>query len=97
MDDAVKQLLALKAEYKQATGEDYKPGAAPAQKAPTPVQSDVASAAGLFEKVAQQGELVRTLKAEKASKVSPKGVEVSKCTWRKLTPEHDLVKLGTIL
>ncbi|XP_051918384.1 bifunctional glutamate/proline--tRNA ligase isoform X5 [Hippocampus zosterae] len=68
VDDAVKQLLALKAEYKQATGEEYKPGAAPAQKAPTPLQSDVASAAGLFEKVAQQGELVRTLKAEKASK-----------------------------
>ncbi|XP_049573000.1 bifunctional glutamate/proline--tRNA ligase isoform X3 [Syngnathus scovelli] len=63
VDNAVKQLLALKAEYKQVTGEEYKPG-----KAPAPVQNDSASAADLFDKVAQQGELVRTLKAEKAPK-----------------------------
>ncbi|XP_033838940.1 bifunctional glutamate/proline--tRNA ligase isoform X2 [Periophthalmus magnuspinnatus] len=71
IDAAVKQLLALKAEYKQMTGEDYKPGASQAQKSPTPVQSTPTSApsvAGLYEKVAEQGEVVRKLKAEKAPK-----------------------------
>ncbi|XP_037342526.2 bifunctional glutamate/proline--tRNA ligase isoform X3 [Pungitius pungitius] len=85
VDAAVKQLLALKAEYKQVTGQDYKPGAAPvqkapalvqkapalAQKAPAPVQNSPSSACdatGLYEKVSEQGELVRKLKGEKASK-----------------------------
>ncbi|XP_077941016.1 bifunctional glutamate/proline--tRNA ligase isoform X2 [Gasterosteus aculeatus] len=78
VDAAVKQLLALKAEYKQVTGQEYKPGAAPAQKAPAPVQkapapvqnspSSACDATGLYEKVSEQGEVVRKLKAEKASK-----------------------------
>ncbi|XP_055010679.1 bifunctional glutamate/proline--tRNA ligase isoform X2 [Boleophthalmus pectinirostris] len=71
IDAAVKLLLALKAEYKQMTGEDYKPGVAPAQKSPAPVQSmpvSAPSAAGLYEKVAEQGEVVRKLKSEKAPK-----------------------------
>ena len=73
----MKQLLALKAEYKQITGQDYKPGAAPAQaapaqKAPTPVKGSPAPApAGLYEQVAEQGEMVRKLKTEKAPKVRP--------------------------
>uniref|UniRef100_A0A8C4HIW8 Bifunctional glutamate/proline--tRNA ligase n=1 Tax=Dicentrarchus labrax TaxID=13489 RepID=A0A8C4HIW8_DICLA len=78
VDAAVKQLLALKAEYKQITGQEYKPGAAPVRKAPAPVQSSAspalaaatpAAATGLYERVAEQGELVRKLKTEKASKV----------------------------
>ncbi|XP_071403653.1 bifunctional glutamate/proline--tRNA ligase [Centroberyx affinis] len=80
VDAAVKQLLALKAEYKQATGQEYKPGAAPApvqnkpapvQNKPAPVQNSpapVAAATGLYEQVADQGEMVRKLKAEKAPK-----------------------------
>ncbi|KAM9860801.1 bifunctional glutamate/proline--tRNA ligase [Aulostomus maculatus] len=71
IDAAVKQLLALKAEYKQVTGQEYKPGAAPLQKASVPVQSSPApapAATGLYEKVAEQGEVVRKLKAEKAPK-----------------------------
>ncbi|XP_029951809.1 bifunctional glutamate/proline--tRNA ligase isoform X2 [Salarias fasciatus] len=64
VDAAVKQLLALKAEYKQATGLDYKPGTAPPQKEPQPA---VAST-DLYNTVAQQGELVRKLKVEKAPK-----------------------------
>ncbi|XP_042340094.1 bifunctional glutamate/proline--tRNA ligase isoform X2 [Plectropomus leopardus] len=64
VDAAVKQLLALKAEYKQATGQEYKPGAAPVQNSPSPAPA----ATGLYEKVADQGELVRKLKAEKAPK-----------------------------
>lgn len=73
----MKQLVALKAEYKQATGQEYKPGAVPAQKTPAPVQKSpapVASAApaasDLYEKVAEQGEVVRKLKTQKAPKVS---------------------------
>lgn len=74
IDAAVKQLLALKAEYKQVTGQEYKPGAAPVQKAPAPVQnspSPASAATGLSERVAEQGEVVRKLKAGKASKVRP--------------------------
>uniref|UniRef100_A0A3B5MSJ5 Bifunctional glutamate/proline--tRNA ligase n=1 Tax=Xiphophorus couchianus TaxID=32473 RepID=A0A3B5MSJ5_9TELE len=77
IDAAVKQLLALKEEYKQATGQDYKPGAGPApspgQKTAAPTQNSTspapAAAAGLYGKVADQGELVRKLKTEKAPKV----------------------------
>ncbi|KAM9764785.1 bifunctional glutamate/proline--tRNA ligase isoform 1-T1 [Menidia menidia] len=71
VDAAVKQLLALKVEYKQLTGQEYKPGAAPAQKAPAPVQnspSPAPPATGLYERVSQQGEVVRKLKGEKAPK-----------------------------
>ncbi|XP_051797807.1 bifunctional glutamate/proline--tRNA ligase isoform X2 [Acanthochromis polyacanthus] len=71
VDAAVKQLLALKAEYKQVTGQEYKPGVAPAQKAPAPVQnspSPASAATGLYEKVAEQGEVVRKLKTDKAPK-----------------------------
>lgn len=66
LDAAVKQLLALKEEYKRITGQEYKPGVAPPQKAPAPVQNG--STNDLYEKVAEQGELVRKLKAEKAPK-----------------------------
>lgn len=87
VDAAVKQLLALKAEYKQITGQEYKPGTAPVRKAPAPVQNSAtpapaaatpspaaatpapAAATGLYERVAEQGEMVRKLKTEKASKV----------------------------
>ncbi|XP_041711588.2 bifunctional glutamate/proline--tRNA ligase isoform X3 [Coregonus clupeaformis] len=73
VDAAVKELLALKAEYKQATGHDYKPGAAPAPApALAPVQSNPAptatSGSGIYERVTQQGDLVRKLKTEKAPK-----------------------------
>ncbi|XP_070694452.1 bifunctional glutamate/proline--tRNA ligase isoform X2 [Pempheris klunzingeri] len=82
VDAAVKQLLVLKAEYKQITGQEYKPGAAPAQAAPVPAPAKAApvpapaqnspspapAASGLYERVAEQGEVVRKLKASKASK-----------------------------
>ncbi|XP_068175225.1 bifunctional glutamate/proline--tRNA ligase isoform X2 [Antennarius striatus] len=76
IDAAVKQLLALKTEYKQITGQEYKPATAPVQKAPAPVEkapapvqnSAAPSESSLFEKVSTQGELVRKLKAEKAPK-----------------------------
>ncbi|XP_066530921.1 bifunctional glutamate/proline--tRNA ligase [Hoplias malabaricus] len=80
IDAAVKQLLALKAEYKRVTGQEYKPGAPPAhaapvpaakvESAPQPINSSAAdnSAVDIYQRVAQQGELVRKLKAEKAQK-----------------------------
>ncbi|KAM6981295.1 bifunctional glutamate/proline--tRNA ligase [Aplochiton taeniatus] len=70
VDAAVKQLLALKAAYKQASGQDYKPGAAPAP-APAPVmtaQTPAAASGSLYDRVTQQGDLVRKLKADKATK-----------------------------
>ncbi|XP_008124067.2 bifunctional glutamate/proline--tRNA ligase isoform X2 [Anolis carolinensis] len=76
VDEAVKLLLSLKAEYKEKTGQDYKPGQQPAPQAPSLNQprsaansgSDTAEAKALFNKVALQGEEVRKLKSEKAEK-----------------------------
>uniref|UniRef100_A0A8C7GY78 Glutamyl-prolyl-tRNA synthetase 1 n=1 Tax=Oncorhynchus kisutch TaxID=8019 RepID=A0A8C7GY78_ONCKI len=74
LDTAVKQLLSLKAEYKQATGQDYKPGVAPAvspapvQASPAPQDQSGSSPQALFTQVVQKGELVRKLKSEKAPK-----------------------------
>lgn len=83
IDVAVKQLLALKVEFKKLTGQDYKPGMAPPTSAPpatsappptsappaTAAASSSSTASGLYERVAQQGENVRKLKSEKAPKV----------------------------
>ncbi|XP_058021421.1 bifunctional glutamate/proline--tRNA ligase isoform X5 [Ahaetulla prasina] len=74
IDAAVKQLLALKAEYKEKIGQDYKPGSPPV--AAVPIQSSKCEVAAitnvdskiLYDNVAEQGEVVRKLKAEKASK-----------------------------
>ncbi|CAI5770951.1 glutamate proline--tRNA ligase isoform X2 [Podarcis lilfordi] len=76
VDEAVKLLLSLKAEYKEKTGQDYKPGQLPAPQAhalnqpasPETSGPDSAEAKALFNKVALQGEEVRKLKAEKAEK-----------------------------
>lgn len=81
IDAAVKQLLALKAEYKQVTGQEYKPGAPPAGASPsapaqpaaatTPAVSDSSDSSpkAIYDRVSQQGDLVRKLKTEKAPKV----------------------------
>ncbi|XP_053315637.1 bifunctional glutamate/proline--tRNA ligase [Spea bombifrons] len=67
VDVAVKLLLSLKAEYKQATGQEYKPGNAPAQSpSPKPAASDNSRA--VYDRVSEQGDLVRKLKTEKAPK-----------------------------
>ncbi|RXN10458.1 bifunctional glutamate proline--tRNA ligase isoform X3 [Labeo rohita] len=66
VDAEVKQLLALKAEFKQLTGQDYKPGMAPPTASP-PHSSD-SSPAAIYGQVSEQGEVVRKLKAEKAPK-----------------------------
>lgn len=73
VDAAVKLLLDLKAEYKAATGQDWKPGvAAPAQQKAAPAQQKAAPSVGqvsdINEKINLQGESVRNLKAQKAAK-----------------------------
>lgn len=84
IDAAVEVLLALKAEYKQKTGQCYKPGNPPASllssltscsSDPSPpfcnglASSSPIDRKALYSKVAEQGEVVRRLKAEKVSKV----------------------------
>jgi len=65
-------LLSLKAEFKTMTGQEWKPSATPtpaAANAPVPVQIPSASpSSDLDAKITKQGELVRDLKAKKASK-----------------------------
>lgn len=83
IDEAVKMLLNLKAEYKQKTGQEYKPGNPPSAPPCIP-STTLPSSSGccsnlapcslvdgkaLYDNVAEQGELVRRLKAEKAPKV----------------------------
>ncbi|CAH2045899.1 unnamed protein product, partial [Iphiclides podalirius] len=63
VDEAVKVLLDLKAKYKATTGQDWKPGAAPA-----PAKPPAGDASTLDQEVAKQGDLVRSLKASKADK-----------------------------
>ncbi|KFQ38510.1 Bifunctional glutamate/proline--tRNA ligase, partial [Mesitornis unicolor] len=71
IDKAVKQLLALKAEYKEKTGQDYKPGNPPVsvtEQSSKIETSGTLYSKALYDKVAEQGEVVRKLKAEKAPK-----------------------------
>jgi len=78
VDEAVKVLLALKAEYKSATGKDWKPPAADTKAAPKKAASPPAKAAvelsgpaaQLDASIKEQGEAVRKLKAEKADKAA---------------------------
>lgn len=72
VDAEVKSLLSLKAQYKEVTGTDWTPNAtAPKTMAPTaPAASSTATDSTklqLTEKIAAQGEAVRTLKTAKAS------------------------------
>ena len=73
VDAAVKSLLSLKADYKSATGKDWKPGQAPpaAEPAPAaaPASASGASALDLHNKIVEQGNAVRDLKGKKDSKV----------------------------
>jgi len=68
IDEAVKKLLALKAEYKAATGSDWKPGAAAPAAPASPAASATAQDSDIGAAVAAQGDFVRKLKAEKAPK-----------------------------
>ena len=74
---AVKVLIELKAKYKDAAGEDWKPGCTPpAAAAPAPAKETPAAkptgilgdAVAINAAIANQGDLVRKMKGEKASK-----------------------------
>ena len=69
----MKSLLSLKADYKSATGKDWKPGQAPPAAEPAPAAAHAsasgASALDLHNKIVEQGNAVRDLKGKKASKV----------------------------
>ncbi|XP_024936533.1 bifunctional glutamate/proline--tRNA ligase isoform X2 [Cephus cinctus] len=61
IDKEIKTLLYLKADYKAATGADWKPGAAPAK--PTKTEGN-----DINEEITKQGDKVRQLKSSKAEK-----------------------------
>ena len=72
---AVDKLLALKKQYKDLTGQDPPPGGKPAAKpaensvpATKPAPAASGDADKILEQIAEQGNLVRNLKAEKAGK-----------------------------
>ena len=69
IDAAVKTLLALKADYKKATGKDWKPGATPPGAAAAPAASGGKSAQDLDKEITDAGNKVRQLKSDKAAKV----------------------------
>uniref|UniRef100_A0A6B2E7J0 Bifunctional glutamate/proline--tRNA ligase n=1 Tax=Phlebotomus kandelakii TaxID=1109342 RepID=A0A6B2E7J0_9DIPT len=71
VEAAVKILLNLKADYKTATGQEWKPGAA--VPIATPTETEQLSVAELNEKIIQQGDSVRSLKANKAKKADIEG------------------------
>lgn len=68
LDEEVQKLLSLKAEYKEKTGSDWKPGA-PAVKT-TESSGATANAEDLNEKIKAQGDKIRKLKADKADKLA---------------------------
>ena len=85
-NEAVECLLSLKAQYKEKTGKEYVPGQPPSSqssdssppRSSEPSGPETPEAKLLFDKVASQGEVVRKLKAEKASKV---GVVLHLCVF----------------
>ena len=71
IDEAVKKLLALKGDYKAATGQDWKPGCTPpaAVKSASPAPAlGGSSPADINAAITAQGDVVRKLKADKAAK-----------------------------
>ena len=71
IDAAVKSLLALKAEYKTATGTEWKPGCAPPQTtgtAPSATSSTGTSAVDINNSIVAAGDKVRQLKSSQAPK-----------------------------
>ena len=73
VDEAVKTLLALKAQFKAETGREWKPGCMPAATPPPAPAAGAAAGkldgAELNAKVTAQGDKIRQLKSQKADKV----------------------------
>ncbi len=88
VDAAVKVLLSLKADYKAATGKDWKPGTGPAkqqdnkpaqkQKTEDNMPATADSQQDLKAKIDQQGSKVRDLKVGGADKVKQTTIIVPK-------------------
>ncbi|XP_076663274.1 glutamyl-prolyl-tRNA synthetase [Andrena cerasifolii] len=72
IDEEVKKLLALKSDYKSATGQDWKPGTTASPKAVNKAAVDATSKAigseEMSKEIQEQGDKVRQLKASKADK-----------------------------
>lgn len=76
IEEAVKVLLALKAEYKSSTGKDYTPVNTPTPKQnkkneikQEPINDNEKIANDLNSKITEQGDKVRSMKSSGASKV----------------------------
>lgn len=70
VDVEVKVLLALKADYKSLTGQEWKPGNTSKAPATLSVSVSADSERSLLEKIADQGNKVRDLKSRKAEKAA---------------------------
>lgn len=68
VDVEVKILLALKAEYKAQTGNDYKPGAPAPKSQVAPASSNSNKTSEVNDQIVKQGNLVRDFKSQKANK-----------------------------
>ncbi|EDW24465.1 GL24160 [Drosophila persimilis] len=68
VDAEVKKLLGLKADYKAATGKDWKPGQTPTPASTTAPTANANDAGSVNASIVKQGELVRDLKGKKAAK-----------------------------
>ena len=69
IDAAVKELLALKAEFKSVSGKDWSPALASAPQATIEKSSSTTNADTLSSQIKTAGDKVRDLKAKKAEKV----------------------------
>ncbi|KAJ1360385.1 hypothetical protein KIN20_019343 [Parelaphostrongylus tenuis] len=63
---AIAKLLELKKQYKEKTGQEYKPGQTPVPNSSLPSQDTSSEALTLYQEIQAQGELVRTEKAKNA-------------------------------
>ncbi|CAJ0574284.1 unnamed protein product, partial [Mesorhabditis spiculigera] len=70
--DAIAQLLKLKTEFKEKTGQDYKSGSPPAAAAPKAATAGASDPLALYEALERQGALVRDLKGKDAKSQATK-------------------------
>ncbi|XP_033229151.1 bifunctional glutamate/proline--tRNA ligase isoform X2 [Belonocnema kinseyi] len=70
IDPEVKELLRLKAEYKSATGQDWKPGMTTPVTEVKEVKAASNPGENLSNEIAKQGDKVRVLKSQKADKAT---------------------------
>ncbi|XP_077300381.1 glutamyl-prolyl-tRNA synthetase [Arctopsyche grandis] len=70
LEPEVKTLLALKSEYKKATGKDWTPDTKPTSATPAPITATIAAnnMDAILIKITEQGDKIRKLKSEKSDK-----------------------------